>query len=44
MIFTTKRAALASLREFDKATRTRHTVVRFWSTTENVYKYVRVFK
>lgn len=43
MIWNTRTAALASLREFSPTARARHTVVRFWSTTHNRWRYCRVF-
>lgn len=41
MSFATRRAALASLREFAPWLRAMHTVVRYWSTTYGTHRYVR---
>lgn len=43
MTYTTRRAAIASLREFTPAYRAAHHVVRYWSETYSAYRYARVF-
>ena len=42
MSYQTRRAAVASLREFSPWLREAHTIVRFWSTTHNAWRYCRV--
>jgi hypothetical protein len=44
MSYATHAAALASLREFSRVARHRHTIVKFWSNTFNAYRFARVFK
>lgn len=43
MSWTTYAACKASLREFTPAVRERHTIVKFWSTRDNAWRYTRVF-
>ena len=42
MVFTSYKAAKASLREFSPYMRERHRIVKFWSTTKNAWRYTRV--
>ena len=42
MSYSTKSAAIASLREFAPWLRQAHTIVRFWSATHNAWRYSRI--
>jgi hypothetical protein len=42
MIFTTRNAAVRSLREFSPALRAAHMIVRFYSQQDQAYRYTRV--
>ena len=42
MSFTTRKQAVASLREFVPWLRDAHIIVKFWSTKYNAYRYCRV--
>ena len=42
MVWDSYKAAKASLREFTPWLREAHTIVRFWSTTKNAWRYTRV--
>jgi hypothetical protein len=42
MVFKTKNAAYASLREFAPWLRRKHRIIKFWSNQDQVFRYTRV--